>query len=33
VLAFSGETRHGGEPITAGVRYIIAAFLYIADKE
>jgi predicted 2-oxoglutarate/Fe(II)-dependent dioxygenase YbiX len=33
VLAFSGETRHGGEPITAGVRYIIAAFLYIADNE
>ena len=31
LVAFSGETRHGGEPITAGVRYIIAAFLYLAD--
>ena len=31
LVAFSGETRHGGEPISAGVRYIIAAFLYLAD--
>ena len=31
LVVFSGETRHGGEPITAGVRYIIAAFLYLAD--
>ena len=31
LVVFSGETRHGGEPITAGVRYISAAFLYLAD--
>jgi len=33
VVCFSGETRHGGEPITSGVRYIIAAFLYLADED
>ena len=30
VLAFrGGAVRHGGEPITRGVRYVIAAFLFL----
>jgi hypothetical protein len=33
VVAFPGETRHGGEPITAGVRYIIAAFLFLGSDD
>jgi hypothetical protein len=33
VVAFPGETRHGGEPITAGVRYIIAAFLFLGSED
>jgi predicted 2-oxoglutarate/Fe(II)-dependent dioxygenase YbiX len=30
LVAFPGDARHGGEPITTGVRYIIAAFLYVS---
>jgi len=29
VLSFEGELLHGGEPITKGTRYIIAAFCYV----
>ena len=29
VLAFRGSRRHGGEPITAGVRYIFAVFAWV----
>ncbi|EKX34611.1 hypothetical protein GUITHDRAFT_147129 [Guillardia theta CCMP2712] len=29
VLSFEGDMLHGGEPITSGVRYILAAFTYI----
>jgi hypothetical protein len=27
-LTFRGDLRHGGDPVTSGVRYIIALFLY-----
>ena len=33
VVAFPGEMRHGGAPVTRGVRYIIAAFLWVAGRE
>ena len=33
VVAFPGELRHGGSPVTEGVRYIIAAFLWISTDE
>jgi hypothetical protein len=33
VVAFPGSLRHGGQPITRGVRYIIAAFLYVDGWE
>lgn len=33
VVGFRAATRHGGEPLTAGVRYIIAAFCYLAYEE
>eukprot|EP01041_Mallomonas_annulata_P010869 gene10869-22693_t len=33
VLSFRGDLMHGGEPITSGVRYIIAAFLYISHHK
>lgn len=32
VLSFRGDLLHGGDPITSGTRYIIAAFLLIAAK-
>ena len=31
-VAFPGGLWHGGEPITSGVRYIIAAFLWVAAE-
>ena len=31
VVAFPGSLRHGGEPISEGVRYAIAAFLWVSD--
>ena len=31
VVAFDGALRHGGEPVTKGVRYIIAAFLWVSN--
>ena len=31
VVAFPGEMRHGGAPVTRGVRYIIAAFLWVSS--
>ena len=30
-VAFPGELRHGGAPVTEGVRYIIAAFLWVSQ--
>ena len=30
---FPGSLRHGGKPITRGVRYIIAAFLFVDGWE
>uniref|UniRef100_A0A7S4F1W7 Uncharacterized protein n=1 Tax=Chrysotila carterae TaxID=13221 RepID=A0A7S4F1W7_CHRCT len=33
LLAFSGALLHGGEPIVRGVRYVLAAFLYIEGEE
>ena len=33
VVAFPGSLRHGGKPITRGVRYIIAAFLFVDGWE
>ncbi len=33
VVAFPGDTWHGGEPITAGVRYIIACFLFLGPDD
>ena len=32
VLAFDGGLQHRGEPITRGVRYIIAAFLFVENS-
>ena len=29
VVAFRGSLQHGGAPVTAGVRYIVAAFLFV----
>jgi hypothetical protein len=29
-LAFPGNLRHGGEPITSGVRYILAVFVFVS---
>lgn len=31
VVSFSGDLVHGGDPITHGTRYIVAAFLYVDD--
>ena len=28
-VAFKGQLQHGGAPVTAGVRYIVAAFLFV----
>jgi predicted 2-oxoglutarate/Fe(II)-dependent dioxygenase YbiX len=33
VVAFPGHLLHGGAAITRGVRYIIAAFLYLRDED
>lgn len=33
VVAFPGSLRHGGAPVTRGVRYIVAAFLWISGDE
>ena len=33
VVSFPGALCHRGDPITSGFRYIIAAFLYIADED
>ncbi|EOD40116.1 hypothetical protein EMIHUDRAFT_108627 [Emiliania huxleyi CCMP1516] len=33
LVAFHGRALHGGEPIVSGVRYIVAAFLYVAVEE
>mmetsp|Transcript_57902 Transcript_57902/g.183667 ORF Transcript_57902/g.183667 Transcript_57902/m.183667 type:complete len:353 (-) Transcript_57902:73-1131(-) len=33
VLSFPGSILHGGEPVVAGVRYIVAAFLWVEDLE
>ena len=32
-VIFHGRTLHGGEPVVAGERYIIAAFLYLVGSE
>ena len=32
MLAFDGGLQHRGEPITRGVRYIIAAFLFVENS-
>ena len=32
VVAFGGGVRHGGAPVTRGVRYIIAAFLWVSEE-
>jgi hypothetical protein len=29
LVAFEGAMQHGGAPVTAGVRYIVAAFLFV----
>ena len=29
LVAFKGALQHGGAPVTAGVRYIVAAFLFV----
>jgi len=31
VVSFLGDLKHGGDPITKGVRYIVAAFLYVDE--
>ena len=31
MLSFEGDVFHGGEPIVRGVRYIVAAFLYLDE--
>ncbi len=31
IVAFRGDTRHGGEPITHGTRYIMAVFCYVGE--
>ena len=31
LVAFPGALWHGGQPITRGVRYVIAAFLWVSD--
>lgn len=33
VIGFDGSLYHGGHPVTAGVRYIIVAFLYCDDGQ
>jgi hypothetical protein len=33
IVAFTGDSRHGAEPITAGVRYIIACFLFVGSED
>ncbi|KAG5189460.1 hypothetical protein JKP88DRAFT_206182 [Tribonema minus] len=33
VLSFKGDLIHGGDPITEGTRYIIAAFLYLDEQD
>ena len=32
-VVFPGSCRHGGHPITSGVRYIVAAFLWVEGFE
>ena len=32
VVAFPGTIRHGGSPVTKGVRYIIPLFLYLCEN-
>ena len=32
VVAFPGTIRHGGSPVTSGVRYIIPLFLYLCEN-
>jgi predicted 2-oxoglutarate/Fe(II)-dependent dioxygenase YbiX len=32
-VVFPGHMAHGGAAITRGVRYIIAAFLYLSDED
>jgi len=32
VVAFPGTVRHGGSPVTGGVRYIIPLFLYLCEN-
>ena len=33
VVAFRGSTRHGAEPITAGVRYVLACYFFLSDDD
>lgn len=33
VVSFLGDLKHGGDPITKGVRYIVAAFLYVENDD
>ena len=33
VVAFRGNTRHGAEPITAGVRYVLACYFFLCDDD
>lgn len=33
IVAFRGDTRHGGEPITSGTRYIVAVFAFLANTQ
>ena len=33
VVAFRGNTRHGAEPITAGVRYVLACYFFLSDDD
>ena len=33
VVAFRGNTRHGAEPITAGVRYVLACYFFLSDND
>jgi hypothetical protein len=33
VLSFDGGRLHGGDPLTGGTRYIIAAFLYVLEDD
>lgn len=33
VLIFSGQNRHRGEPVVAGIRYILTGFLFYREKD